>query len=261
MYKYLLYYFIIIITFVFCSDPSSANKPDPPESLKMIDKILNNSVLADTTLNEPGIDAIPDNDAILVAWHPYTGSNRIKKFKIYRSSDAQGLKNYNMYDDIDIENNFSQDTTFLDNNVTLYQYYYYFVTVVDEDNQESPPSDTLRYQLLDKAIANQPAGNTYVPGDTIEFKFFIPQETFANGYILRIERQIGQSTTELVHIEYVNPRPDFGVTDASRLIMTSIFPVRTVSVEYRWRVDVIAGDILSEGSESNWAFFTVNWGN
>ena len=262
MTKHFFYFFLIIFGFLFCSDPSGKSDFDPPVPLKMVGKLIfPDSILRDTTLNESGIDAVPDEDAISVVWHSYQGINRIKKFKIYRSSDPAGDKNFSFHDEINIENNFDQDTTFLDNDINLESFYHYFVTVVDEDNRESLPSDTVKYFLIEKATPTEPNSISFNPGETILFRFFIPAGTNANGYILRIERQIGLENKELIHIEYVNPRRNIGIQNESREISTNNFQTLLNPVEYRWRVDVIAGDISTEGSESDWAYFTINWGN
>ena len=118
MIKYFFYFFFIILGFTFCSDPSGGADVDPPEPLQVVEK----TIQSDTTLTETGIDAVPEDDAILFVWHPFKGINKVTKFKIYRSSDPSGEKNFNLYDEIDIENNFNQDTTFLDNNVNLFYY-------------------------------------------------------------------------------------------------------------------------------------------
>lgn len=257
MMKIILNAILIFLLCLYCSSPTGKINLDRPLPLSMVQKTAS----SDTTLNENGIDAVPDSNIIQVVWHPYMGINEVKRFNIYRSNEQSGTQSFDFLDYIDIENSFEQDTTYLDGRVTLNQYYYYFVTVVDKDNQESFPSDTVKYQLLQKATASSPNGGLFNAGDTIQFGFIIPSETYANGYILRIERLIGANNKELTYIDYVNPFDNFGDVTIYRDVDTHHFRTLTQTKEYRWRIDVIAEDQQYEGSESEWATFYINWGN
>jgi len=251
--------FIVCLYFVSCSPTDSTNN-ERLNRLEMVAKTL----MSDTTLAEDGIDAVPagaNNNAIQIMWYTHNDVDRLKSFRIYRSTDPQGEVNYNSIATLEILNKFNQDTVYIDQELETDRPYYYFVTVIDKDSRESLPSDTVWYTLLPKAEPQSPSGSIDTP-DEINYVFRVPSDAIPNGYILRIEREVGANFIELVYLEKVEPFNDFGEQFVTHTLAgDTVRALFADDLTYRWRVDLIAGDALYSGSESDWETFSVNWGN
>ncbi len=232
----------------------TSKAPDPP---KMVQKEAG----ADTTLGERGIDAEARREnAIRIMWYRQPATQGVVRYKIYRSQDADGLANYRFIGQQEAENN--EDTTFVDlDSLSIFTKYFYFITAVNEEGKESLPSDTVWYNLLPKATPGFPKGQVVKP-DSLGFTFNVPSDAFPNGYIFRIERLIGANFRELVYLYMENPlQGGFGQTQYTYTMNNKELQIFEDDIEYRWRIDLLAGDPLHNGSESDWATFSIDWGN
>ncbi|RMH62219.1 MAG: fibronectin type III domain-containing protein [Calditrichaeota bacterium] len=238
-------------------NPVSNDNGKPPEPPRMVQK----TAAADTTLEEPGTDAVARaENAIQIMWYREPASAGITRYKIYRSDEPDGKANYRFIGQQEVNNR--EDTVFVDlDGLTEFTPYYYFITAVNENNQESLPSDTVWYSLLPKANPTYPKGLVTVP-DSLGFTFNIPANALPNGYIFRVERLIGANFKELVYLYVENPlKGNFGETQFTYVMNKQELLVFQDDVEYRWRIDLLAGDQLHNGSESDWATFSIDWGN
>ena len=136
--------------------------------------------------------------------------------------------------------------------------YYYYVTAVNEDGQESLPSDTVWYQLIQKANLTEPMGTTFTNPEVINFKWVFTSNPLPHVYILRIEDDF---TDELVYIDWVEPIPNYDqIFRTHSLTADQLKRFAINGRPYRWRVDAWEKDPIHYGSESNWGSFTINWG-
>lgn len=251
-----LFFSIIILLIVLsaCKQPTqgTTKSPDPP---RMVQKTEG----ADTMLYEPGIDALPGlNNEIELVWYKAAFEQDIDFYRIYRSAETSGNANY-LSIGVSTSNS-GEDTTFIDkNNLGVDTTYYYFVTAVNRDGKESLPSDTVWYKLLPKARPTSPSG-VETNQQSIAFTFNIPPNAIPNGYIIRIEHQIGQNLIELTYIDVVEPLVNFGETQISYILDKDVTTIFQNNTEYRWRIDLLSGDKKHSGSESEWLYFSTNWG-
>ncbi len=214
---------------------------------------------ADVQAVERGIDAVPGiNNEIELMWYKAEFGQDIDFYRIYRSNQIGGNANYSS---IGVSTaNSGEDTTFIDkNNLGVDTTYYYFVTSVNKDGKESLPSDTVWYKLLPKAIPTSPSG-VETNDQEINFTFNIPPNAIPNGYIIRIEHQVGQNLIELTYIDVVEPLVNFGETQISYILNRNVRGIFQNNTEYRWRIDLLSGDKKHTGSESEWQYFSTNWG-
>jgi len=249
----------LLLILLQCSEVGTATS-DPIEALSMVPK----TALSDRQEIERGIDAVPgtpSNNIIEIMWFA-SPDERIDRFRLYRSEDPQGQVNFVPIATIDVPNRFNQDTVFQDPFLETDRPYYYYVTALTEGGTESEPSDTVWYSLIDKAEPSTPSG-TIRPGQPrIEFTFRVPTSATPNGYILRIEREIGSTIRELILLDVVDPfTGNFGEPQITHVLEgDSLFNIFEDDVQYRWRIDLLPGDKVHSGSESNWQFFTIDWG-
>jgi hypothetical protein len=125
----------------------------------------------------------------------------------------------------------------------FYRYTYYYVTGTNRDDLEGPPSDTLKYQLLEKPQTWQPNGQT-ISGLPV-FYWDFPYTVVPDSFILRIE------------LEYLNllVYADNQVLDLAQAANPPVFDSGNA---YRWRIDSIGPDSSSSGAESAWKIFYIN---
>lgn len=243
---------VLSVLMFYCSPTSSDNAPRP-EKIRMVQRT------ADTAFVdiEKGIDAIEEDNGLVLMWYQPENQTSIDHYNIYRSTDPDGLVNFNRLTATDL---FFTDTTYTDRSLNLETLYSYFVTAVNEDSQESLPSDTVRYRLIEKAELSNP-GDGEVLTDPAEIIFL---GSFTNGIaqssVLRIERLVGSTFRELIYLQY---KPNFDNYDGTvqytlpEAVLRNYFES---GEEYTWRIDLIR-DLEFWGSESETRTFRIIWGS
>jgi len=256
--KQLLISFILFCLFAACDDGTGPEKI-PPEPPKMVAK--NSS--SDTTAYEiMGIDALEGlENGIRIMWYEHSQRSSLDYFFVYRSEDPQGLINYPRIAQVEPDGEFIQDSVYHSyadlNELEEKVRYRYYVTAVDEKGLESQPSDTVEYELIQKASLTAPLGSNLINPDRLIFFWSFPQNPLPNGYVLRIEDEF---TDDLVYVEWVEPLDDFDNNYRTHTLDSLQLRDFTVNNRpYRWRIDAIQS--LHYGSESSWGTFTINWGN
>ncbi|HDL78040.1 MAG TPA: hypothetical protein ENH53_10355 [Bacteroidetes bacterium] len=140
------------------------------------------------------------------------------------------------------------DTSFIDANVEVGIRYEYYLTAVGFKNQESAPSDTAVYKLLNKAVS---LGNTLSQLPVFEWHYSGVAPVL---YILRLLENPANKPIWIarVHPGYQGQQETALYNFDGTAAMDSLQKNKT----YAWRVDEI-GSEASSGSESNWKVFTV----
>ncbi|MEJ2053797.1 MAG: hypothetical protein P8X42_07755 [Calditrichaceae bacterium] len=194
-------------------------------------------------------------------WYEPEDKYLIEYYNIYRSDDQEGRKFYELIGSTENQLNLP-DTTFIDTTqgLSTNSRHWYYVTAVTGDGVESMPSDTVYYTLISKAGELSINNYTEVLEDSIiTFKWkIISKDDWPNQYYLRVEQNITANFHPLVYIESV-----LGHYRERESVDLTIDNFREPVVDegsYRWRVDCVGSEFYS-GSESDWAFFTVNWSN
>ncbi|KAA3608457.1 MAG: hypothetical protein D8M58_19455 [Calditrichaeota bacterium] len=218
---------------------------------------------------EKGIDALPSpSNDIVVMWHKHPQSINLEKYILYRGEE---ISNQIIFTNIfDIEANFNLDTLHEDKGLSVGTMYYYYIVAVDENNNRSIPSDTVKYQLLEKpqledlSISN----NTYLVNGVLtnpsQLIFRTLQFTAgaSAGSILRIEKL---GSRELVYFEYIRQFQNadgFAVHEiVGETLLQSLFKNRDDGNFYEWRIDLADNFSLNRGSESEWNELSIKWGN
>ena len=256
-----LSYLIISLVLIACSQPEEV-KPDPPESVQMVLR----SAGADSLDFERGIDAAanPGNpvNAIEMQWHTHLQQNDLESFKIYRSKHESGQINFNLLSVKEIGQQGGTDTLFRDTqDLELNVRYFYYITAADKDNQESEPSDTVSYSLLEKASELSLNGNP-PQIDTTDFNF-IWKSLASHLFYVRVEAFISEDFHPLVLLKEVQSAYGDGWQNLhlEGTWLKSALP----NGSYRWRIDCVGDENIAEqafeGSESDWANFIINWSN
>lgn len=248
--KYILLFSSVF--FWFCSVPDNKAVEIIPETIRMVEKTDS----SDITMDEEGIDAIPDGDAIKIEWHLPSDSLDIKKYIIYRSEEASGLFDYVIIYERIINNVFDQENVYEDYSSELYKKYYYYVVSVNNDGNISSPSDTANYRLMEKAsLGEMELSNNGIPRITLTFNVNEESKYF-NESILRIENSV---SNKLIMATYFLADP-YGAASQQIVIQGDHLPILLQEgVEYRWRMDIYERDPMQNGSESNWKQLQVNW--
>jgi len=226
-------FFLIFVASVTCSNQvGEAERPSPPRLI---------ASPPDTAIDERGIDAIPERDAIQLDWAAQ-GGGPLRGFKLYRSEERK--TGYRL-----LANLSERDTTYTDvNNLELWRRYFYFMTSVDQDGRQSSPSDTLDYMLVDKAF------NLFA---TPEVRPLFRWQVKSNPaqYVVKV---FENDTDRKIWVSVVNS--DYGDLDEEvrfnadgAAVVDSLQRGRT----YKWRVDII-GPESNSGSESAWKRLTVS---
>ena len=251
----------ISLLLVACTQPEEV-KPDPPELLQMVLR----SAGDDSLDFERGIDAgaNPGNplNAIEVQWHTHLQQNDLESFKIYRSEHESGTINFNLLSTKEIGQPGAIDTLYRDTqDLALDVRYFYYITAVDKDNQESEPSDTVSYRLLEKASDLSLNGNPQqITTPEFNFKW---QSLASHLFYVRVEAFISEEFHPLVYLEEVQSAYDDGWQNL--YLEGTWLKARFPNGNYRWRIDCVGDENISEqafeGSESDWSDFIISWSN
>jgi len=257
--KRMIFILVIFLLLINCSE-NDPIETDPPNRVMLVMK----EESFDTLETERGIDAEPnpnsDINGIQLVWYEPADKYRVDYYNIYRSNDAQGRLSYNLIGSTQNQINLP-DTTFIDTTqgLALNRRYWYYVTAVSEGGRESVPSDTVFYTLIEKATQLSINNFTEVLNKPeIIFRWSIDSDDIPGGYYLRVEYNFTESFRPLVFVKEISV--DEVVYDPPQIDTVFVDEFKTPLVEdgnYRWRVDCV-GTSLYEGSESDWAFFTVD---
>ena len=215
--------------------------------------MVHHSFADDTLALERGIDAVPENDGIFLAWYDLNDSN-IGQYNIYRRRNDESY--FRIIKRIILEQVSSgRDTTFIDDNsdqgLDVNIYYHYFVTATNTQDEESGAEDTLKYKLLSKPETRQPDGQTYESGLDTLLIFTWDFVEVPNFYILKIENSFG-------HLHYIGVFQVTEFFESQTLELKSIhdFP-QLIPGTYKWRIDSVGPDEDNSGSESKWKTFLI----
>ena len=220
------------------STPADTTPPSPPVLLPSP---------ADSSWDETGTDAIPQEDWIQLVWlnrpEPDLKGYRIRRCTDEEMSTLLATKTLGSTD---------CDTVYQDQSVEIGVRYYYQVTAFDQAGNESAASDTVDYMLIPK-LAQE---NFTSPRGEIEEREPVfswtstgeAMENYLRVYDVLEERTVwvspGQNPFATPHFVRYN---EDGTAADSLLIPGH---------QYWWRVDR-RGSELRSGSESNWVSFTV----
>ena len=192
----------------------------------------------DLAVDERGLDAVPELDAIQVEWIPYD----VQDATILVWRRAEKREEFEQFARIS-----AKDTLFLDEDVEIGTRYWYFLTANAAGWRDSSPSDTFSYRLLEKPFALVETG-----GKLPAFRWQVSQTPV--GYVLKL---FEVDTDKKVW--FASVWPDYG-TLAEQVVFnfdgTAVVDSLETGKGYRWRVDVV-GPEKNSGAESNWRVFRV----
>jgi len=189
----------------------------------------------DLSVDEGGVDAVPEKNAIQIQWEAYP--RRDARIQIYRSDAEEG--EFSLRTELS-----ATDTVFLDERVAIGTRYWYFL-IAKKDGSVSPTSDTVSYKLLEKPFAlweNPTPRPTFrwrvseIPVEYVIKLFELPSD---NKVWFAVVSPDFNSLTEEVRYNF-----DGGAARDSLVVGRA----------YRWRVDVV-GPEANAGSESEWRIF------
>ncbi len=220
------------------------------ENLTSVDLIPDKVVLiagtSDTTVVEQGMDAIPEENAILIQWHSLDDQT-IKSYEVWRSTDQ--LLDYENIAEVTIS-----DSSYIDKSVQFYKKYFYYVVAVNEDNKKGESSDTLSYILLKKAIHLNPQGE--ISEQSPKFSWEDPNG--ASEYIIRVFDPL---SNDCIWLEKISSTYSNREEVQYNFNNTAKLETLKSGNEYYWRIDVVGSDTYSgAGSESNWTVIRI-WEN
>lgn len=247
----IIYIFLIMSSFISCEFKIENEPPDAPIWIQK-------SAPEDSI--ETGIDAEPLENRILLEWHPVVNKD-LEGYKIYRAIKTNDPEEEIVFEEItsiNIYHNPEFDSLYFDEDVVVLTRYLYYIKSFDYDQHLSESSDTLQYQLTEKADLVSPVEGEYI--STIpDFKWFnkaqinevvIRVETYPEGHTVWISRFSSTNYTGEVNIKKYN-------FDGSAL-KSQLTP----GSKYRWRIDSIymvnPDNTEWAGSESVWQYFTVS---
>ena len=222
--------------------------PIPPEIPQWTEKSYPESE------QESGIDAVNEDDYSALSWRPNPDED-IEGYRIFRAEDDIE-SNYQKIADVNIYSLIGVDTLYLDIDVRLNRYYYYYLRAYDQAGNQSPTSDTICYQLIQKVDLLSPLESIQEIKPSFRWYDF---STHASEYVIKLFKL---NPKEVIWI-YRFSRPNYG--DFLQMIQYD-FNSRAredtlrKGVTYQWCIDAIAavdnyGKDIS-GSESFWGYFT-----
>ena len=229
------------------------------------------------SLEERGIDAHPDN-AIYLEWEePATAEEEgILSYYIYRGTYNDGEYNFKYIDEV-IRNSgvIYESDSYIDYDVGLDSTYYYFLKSHNDFTNSQENSDTVLYNLAFKAYGFQPLGD--ISDSQPRFTFLYPRHdidrishfylrlyyfnnsTYEIKYFIKILRFDFSKSQYFIYLTY---------NDSYTTILYDDLWINTSNKKYlekgnyRWRIDAVSGELggapETEGSESEWVYFTVN---
>ncbi len=230
--------FFLFSLAVMVSCEKDNNKTPPPARVILVEKS------ADDDAWERGIDAVPDEDAIYLEWHP-NREKTLEGYAIYRSEEEN--RNYREIGRV-VKRYEVLDTTFTDKTVSIGVTYYYYLRAYNTQGSFGAPSDTVHYHLLQKPLLLAPLGNinTGLPVFSWNYPSGFPPDQF----IFRLQKL--QPDTVNILINKLNIRYEF---PENWTLSELGLPDTLATGKYRWRIDPYANEF--KGSESRWGDFVV----
>ena len=228
------------------------------------------------SLEERGIDAHPDN-AVYLEWEePGT-------------ADAEGILGYHVYRGkiVDEEYKFTRIATvnrssgllydsdsYIDNTANLDTMYYYYLKSYNDFTVSEANSDTACYKLALKASPIEPSGNIYTDNPSFFYGYtprrdsrinylyfrlyYLEEGSYTEKYFVKTHRFDLSSYRFYVYLSNNNSHTTVLYEDLWRDNENRPY---LETGNYRWRVDAVSGELggapETEGSESDWMYFTV----
>jgi hypothetical protein len=223
--------YFILVAFLSChADNPITVKWAPPKLLP---------VPADTSINETGMDAVPEFDGIQVQWQLEA---HFMSYDLYRRQQSEAKFSL-------IASLADKDSIYIDmQGIVLNKRYYYYLIGKDEDQHASAPSDTLSYMLLPKAF-----NLSVSTGNVTSFHWQV-QDIAPSRYVLKLFEDATQTPVwfSTVPSSYQGSEEQavFNWDNASH-----ISPLISGG-RYRWRIDIV-GATFDSGSESGWHRFAM----
>jgi len=227
----------------------SIEDPDPPLRPIWVEKSI------PLAINETGIRPYAEGDGILLEWHP-NPENDLAGYKLYRASN--NIKNkFEKIADINAFTVGGADTFYIDDLMNFNTDYFYYLKAYDQADNLSPPSDTLRYNLIPKvnpalpygAISNTQPNFEWYDFSSATFQYVIRVETFNSQEVIWISQFTRSNYTDFLQ----------------RIAYNSDKTARILSLEsgitYQWCIKAISlvdnNELDIGGSLSNWAYFSI----
>ena len=219
-----------------------------------------------TTWPEKDIDATETGD-ILLQWI-LSDEDDIAKYLIFRGvlNDSSLEIDFEKIDIIDLNNPFESPDQYLDESAVVNQRYYYYLLAEDSGENLSDPSDTLDYMLLPSVYPS-----VMIPSSLNDIVSATPDLTWSYNYGTAMEDYVitllDYDSKEFIVRDwfqpgnYVGSGEDWTFTPYWRVVNGDSTWMELLSMHrYQWRIDQHAdyeGNIEKTGSESAWAYFTV----
>jgi len=225
---------------------------------------------------ERGIDAHPDN-AIFLEWEEPANAEEegILGYYVYRSTLRDG--EYNFRRIATVERNAGllyESDEYVDNEVTLDSTYYYYLKSYNDFTVSKENSDTVYYKITVKASLYFPSGNVLNNKPLFEFLYLPIRQNQTNYLYLRVYYLYNNKYNIIYYIKYhiynYSQNKYIIYLQNNNYHTTILFDELPVDGSgnkylekgnYRWRVDAVSGEPgggpETEGSESNWMYFTV----
>ena len=228
------------------------------------------------SLEERGIDAHPDN-AIYLEWEEPASaeSEGILDYYIYRGKLIDQEYQFKRIASVERNAGLLYDSDkYIDYDVNLDTTYYYYLKSHNDFTVSKTTSDTIYYKLSYKSTLNRPLGDIYSSQPSFLFGYpkfnidninnfylrltYFENESYSIRYFVKIFRF---DLSKEAYTTYINN------TDVHTTVLVDSLWKNTknknylIKGNYRWRVDAIASQLggapETEGSESDWAYFTV----
>lgn len=145
---------LVIVSPIFLGCPDYVEDPYPPSPPVFVDKTY------PTDQTEQGIGAYnfntetPEKNSIRLMWHP-NAEDDLAGYKLYRAREvADEIEDFELIKIVDIAATLTgRDTFYIDTEPQVLRRYYYFLKSYDLAGNNSEPSDTVSYKLLNKPQA------------------------------------------------------------------------------------------------------------
>ncbi len=258
-------FFIVLFTlFIISCTQQGPDNSEPPDKVLVVLRQEG----ADTLEVERGIDAFydiaSDTNGVQLMWYDHPQKKDISYYKIFRSDDPDGLVNYRNIGSRLLNQAGQADTVYLDTqDLQLNVRYYYYITAVNKKDKQSKNSDTLSYKIVEHAIGLTLNGNTTtVTEPAMNFDWRMASGYTPDWYILRVEYVVSEDFHPLVYVDYIKSSY---LPQQTEILSGDWLKQKFFNGQHRWRIDCIGpnenlSENYSSGSESEWKYFTVNWG-